>query len=111
VRFGRSDDDVATDVGVCPPHVDPPPDKIDVASPERGCLAPSQSRVSKKKYEHPVGTGCGRQVVDLFLSQEDVITALGTGELEAASRVGTNALATDSMIEYCRGHEYRLPDA
>jgi hypothetical protein len=107
----RSEDDVAADVGMTAPHVDPAPGQIDVAYAQGGCLAPAQARVAEKEHKHPPRTGCERQVVNLLMGQEDVITARGAGEIETAGRVGTDAPAADGVIEDGRHDGYCLPDA
>jgi hypothetical protein len=111
MRFRRSQDDVTADVGVSAPHVDPPSDQIDVTNAQGSCLAPAKARVGEEEHKHPPRAGCERQVVDLLMSQKDVIAALGAGELEPSGRVDTNAPTADGVIEDGRRDEYCLPDA
>jgi len=89
----RSQDDVAADVGVSAPHIDPPPDQIDVAHAQGSCLAPAKARVAEKEHKHPPRAGYERQAMNLLMSQKDVIAALGAWVLETAGRVGATTSA------------------
>jgi len=81
----RSQDDVAADVGVSAPHVDPPPDQIDVAHAQGSSLAPAKTRVTEKEHKHPPRAGYDRQVVNLLMgahTKENMDRMYAEGRIE-----------------------------
>ncbi len=109
MRFRGAQDHAPADVGEGAPDIDAAAIEINVADAQSGSFAPAQARVAEHQDQKPPGASCDGQVKNLTMSQEYVVTVLGSGQPQAMSWVGANPAASDGVIKRGGHDERRLP--
>ena len=90
---------MAAYVGVGAADIDPAAGQIDIADPQGGGLAPAQAGIGQEENQRAPASGRVRQVVDLFVAEEDIVAAPDAGKAEPAGRIGPDAAASHGVIE------------
>lgn len=102
MRLRGAQDDVTADIGEGSPDVDPTAAQVNIADAQGGCLAPAQARVAEQQDKDSPGPGCGGQLVELIVGQEDVIAPLDARQAKATCWIGADAPAAYRVIKAAR---------
>ena len=110
MRLGSTQHDLTAHIGEGAADVDPAPVQVDVTEAQCGGFAPAQAGVGQGQDQQRPGSGFGGQVVDLAVSEVDVVAAPRPWQAQATRRVRADAAAVLRMIQDSGHHEHRLTD-